>query len=125
MSRPLAAFAALSSVKQASMAALRCRVGWIAPALAAIWLAACSSSSDTTNAASLPTLIVDPSAFLGDVPCSDQAGAIATYVATLTDTKSSKRLDSPMIACASRVSFLSFVVGDCYTLEIKGYEQGG
>src|SRR5262245_10331735 len=54
--------------------------------LAALALAGCTDTGTTAAATLTPTSIsVDPSAFLGPVPCSKMPGGLQTYVATLTD----------------------------------------
>jgi hypothetical protein len=46
----------------------------------------CSSSSVAQSAVTHPTMVkLDPSTFLGGVPCSDEAGGMRRYVATLFD----------------------------------------
>ncbi|WP_438020781.1 hypothetical protein WMF18_17645 [Sorangium sp. So ce315] len=73
------------------------------------------------------SITIDPLAFLGDVRCSNEPGAIRSYVATLTDESATggpvTLASSPPIPCSSRVSFTFVVAGHEYTARIDGYEQ--
>lgn len=65
-------------------------------------LAACGSSSDGDEDEERDTLIqLSPSAFLGDVPCAEQAGALHVYVATLFDVGSTADGDEPPLTLPS------------------------
>ncbi|MGK3993919.1 hypothetical protein [Sorangium sp. So ce1024] len=99
-------------------------------ALAALALApaACEDGTRTDSDETIQTsLTIDPLAFLGDVRCSNEPGAIRSYVATLTDESATggpvTLASSPPIPCSSRVSFTFVVAGHEYTARIDGYEQ--
>ncbi|WP_129348031.1 hypothetical protein [Sorangium cellulosum] len=97
-------------------------------ALAAPALAACESEADDDSDEQIQTsLTIDPLAFLGDVRCSNEPGAIRSYVATLTDVSAKggpvTLASSPPIPCSSRVSFTFVVEGHEYTARIDGYAQ--
>ncbi|WP_437932029.1 hypothetical protein WMF37_23175 [Sorangium sp. So ce291] len=99
-----------------------------AVALAALALAACNETSGSDDEQEIQTsLTIDPLAFLGDVRCSNEPGAIRSYVATLTDESAAggpfTLASSPPIPCSSRVSFTYVVEGHEYTARIDGYEQ--
>ncbi|XYI03246.1 hypothetical protein ACMHYB_27190 [Sorangium sp. So ce1128] len=99
-----------------------------AVALAALALAACNETSGSDDEQAIQTsLTIDPLAFLGDVRCSNEPGAIRSYVATLTDESAAggpfTLASSPPIPCSSRVSFTYVVEGHEYTARIDGYEQ--
>ncbi|WP_437593957.1 hypothetical protein [Sorangium sp. So ce1000] len=99
-----------------------------AAALAVLALTACSSGSSSDDDLRFTTAVtIDPLAFLGSVGCSDEPGAIQSYVATLTDESAeggpSTLASSPPIPCSWRVSFTSVVEGHEYTARIDGYEE--
>ncbi|WP_437627446.1 hypothetical protein [Sorangium sp. So ce1151] len=111
-------------------ASLLCRAlpGRRAVALALAALAACSEASGSDDEQEIQTsLTIDPLAFLGDVRCSNEPGAIRSYVATLTDESAVggpfTLASSPPVPCSSRVSFTYVVEGHEYTARIDGYEQ--
>lgn len=105
------------------------RFGRHALALAVLALAACTSGSDgdDDDEQIQTSLAIDPLAFLGDVRCSSEPGAIRSYVATLTDESAEggpfTLASSPPIPCSSRVSFTYVVEGHEYTARIDGYAQ--
>ncbi|WP_437492958.1 hypothetical protein WME75_19350 [Sorangium sp. So ce1014] len=93
-------------------------------------IAACTSGSsddDDDDGRIQTSLTIDPLAFLGDVRCSSEPGAIRSYVATLTDESAEggpfTLASSPPIPCSSRVSFTYVVEGHEYTARIDGYAQ--
>ncbi|WP_104981785.1 hypothetical protein [Sorangium cellulosum] len=94
-------------------------------ALAAVALAACTSSGNDDEQQVQMSLTIDPAAFLGDVRCSNEEGAIRSYVATLTDESAeggpTLLASSPPIPCSSRVTFTEIVEGRSYRAEIDGY----
>ncbi|WP_437563835.1 hypothetical protein [Sorangium sp. So ce542] len=99
-------------------------------ALAVLALAACTSGNgdDDDDGGRIQTsLAIDPLAFLGDVRCSNETGAIRSYVATLTDESAEggpfTLPSSPPVPCSSRVSFTYVVEGHEYTARIDGYAQ--
>lgn len=124
-----AAFETLSGAGRRGASLLsRVLPGRRAVALAALALAACNESSGGNDEQEIQTsLTIDPLAFLGDVRCSNEPGAIRSYVATLTDESAAggpfTLASSPPIPCSSRVSFTYVVEGHEYTARIDGYEQ--
>lgn len=97
-------------------------------ALAAVALGGCPESGDLNEDFTVPTSIsVDPAGFLGDVPCSNAAGAMRSYVATVIDRTDPAALftlpSSPPTPCSTRVQFRFVVPGHLYSAEIDGYEQ--
>ncbi|WP_437683066.1 hypothetical protein [Sorangium sp. So ce131] len=96
-------------------------------ALAAVALAACActSGNNENDQQVRMSLTIDPAAFLGDVRCSNEEGAIRSYVATLTDESAEggpiPLASSPPIPCSSRVTFTDIVEGRSYRAEIDGY----
>ena len=90
--------------------------------------ASCADATDTTTtiATSPTSLTVDPSTFLGSVACSNQPGALKSYVATLTETAVGKPAvalaSSPPVPCSQPVSFRYVLDGHSYTVAIDGYD---
>jgi hypothetical protein len=103
----------------------------------------CTSTTDTTLATEeviLPTAVtLSPQAFLGSVPCSNEAGALRSYVAKLFDFGKSQAdagsacegLPSepvfPLPAsaptpCSADIVFRYVVVDHCYRASIAGYD---
>ena len=99
-------------------------------ALALLVVAGCAATTDsTTSTATAPTSItVNPSSFLGSVACSNQPGALKSYVATLKDVTSTAPgssftlPSSPPTPCSQSVVFRYVQVGHEYTLTIDGYD---
>jgi hypothetical protein len=97
--------------------------------LALLFLASCAATTDTTTlSAVVPTsLTVDPATFLGGVVCSNQPGALKSYVATLSEaTTNHPRIElpsSPPTPCSQAVSFLYVLSGHDYTVVVDGYDQ--
>lgn len=97
--------------------------------LALPFVASCAATTDTTATTSVvPTSItVDPATFLGDVACSNQPGALKSYVATLTEIpRKGAKFDlasSPPTPCSQAVSFRYVVEGHEYTVAVHGYDQ--
>ncbi|MEP7120156.1 MAG: hypothetical protein ABJE95_04560 [Byssovorax sp.] len=91
--------------------------------------ASCVASTDTTTLSGVvPTsLTVDPATFLGNVGCSNQPGALKSYVATLSDaTTNHPRVElasSPPTPCSQPVSFRYVLDGHDYTVTVDGYDQ--
>jgi hypothetical protein len=109
-----------------------------APGLLLAGFVACSTfgvySACTATPATnpLPTSIqpgttsvsVDPSEFLGAIPCSSQPGSMQSFVATVTDVTGSFVLpSSPPTACSQSAFFEYIVIGDAFTAQVDGYEQ--
>lgn len=94
----------------------------------------CTDTTDSTVATEdvdIPTSVtVSPQAFLGSVPCSNEMGALHSYVATLTDLGLDPTVDapfvlpsSPPVPCSDNVVFRYIVVGHTYTATIAGYDR--
>jgi hypothetical protein len=100
----------------------------LATGLLPLLVASCSSTTDTTlTVVSVPTsLTVDPSSFLGPVVCSNQPGALKSYVATLSEITVGKPAvelaSSPPIPCSQPMSFRYVLSGHSYILAIDGYD---
>lgn len=90
--------------------------------------AGCSSATDTTTTtyAVATSLTVAPSSFLGSVVCSGQAGALKSYVATLSEVQSGKPAvalaSSPPTPCSQSVAFRYVLEGHTYTVAVDGYD---
>jgi hypothetical protein len=90
--------------------------------------ASCSSTTDTTlTVVNVPTsLTIDPSSFLGSVACSNQPGALKSYVVTLREITVGKPAvelaSSPPIPCSQPMSFRYVLSGHDYTVAIDGYD---
>lgn len=99
----------------------------------------CNPTTDTT--ATTTTSVVEtvtatsvtlgPEAFLGQVPCSNAAGALRSYVATLTDItqgedgKADLAFDLPSsapIPCSNRAIFRYIVADHAYGATLEGYD---
>ncbi len=92
----------------------------------ALGAAACAEETGASDEFVVVTSItVDPALFLGSVPCSSDAGAMRSYVATISDfTEEGRHFtlpSSPPVSCAERVSFRNVVPGHVYVAEIDGY----
>jgi hypothetical protein len=99
------------------------------PASLLVLLAAsCAETTDTTTTTSRsPTSItIEPSSFLGSVVCSNQPGALKSYVATLSEIQIGKPAielaSSPPIPCSQAMSFRHVLDGRHYTMAIDGYD---
>lgn len=103
--------------------------GCCALSLLPLALAACvDANSNDDDGEARTSVTIDPLAFLGDLRCSNNPGAIRSYVATLTDESAeggpARLASSPPIPCSSRVSFIDGITpGHVYTARIDGYEQ--
>lgn len=94
-------------------------------------LTGCSEDSSTdfddAQSSSISSAAVDPQYFLGDVPCAGSAGAMQSYVATLTDRSNPGAPfilpSSPPTSCSDRIVFRFVVYGHKYSAEIDAYEQ--
>jgi hypothetical protein len=90
--------------------------------------ASCAETTDTTTTTSRsPTSItIDPSSFLGSVVCSNQPGALKSYVATLSEIQIGKPAtalaSSPPVPCSQTTSFRYVRDGRRYTVAIDGYD---
>jgi hypothetical protein len=71
---------------------------------------------------------LSPQVFLGQIPCSGEAGALQSYVATLTDitpnlaTPSFVLPSSRPVPCSNNVVFRYIVGGHVYQAAIDGYD---
>ncbi len=85
-----------------------------------------SSSSEAKSYEQLATMTVDPSDWLGDVVCSEEEGAIHSYVVTLTDVTDENNsivlASSPPISCTQQVHFQYTISEHLYTAVIHGYD---
>ncbi len=96
--------------------------------LALLLGASCSATTDTTTiSADVPTsLTLHPARFVGDVVCSNQPGALKSYVATLTEIPkngpSIQLASSPPTPCSQPVSFRYVREGREYTVAVDGYD---
>jgi hypothetical protein len=112
------------------MRQLRARL-WILGLLSAS--IGCTDTTDSTvltEDVAIPTSVtVPPEAFLGSVPCSNEKGALHSYVATLTDLGVDPTVEAPFILpssppvpCSDSVVFRYIVVGHYYKAKIDGYD---
>ena len=94
---------------------------------------ACGSNSSTTTTIVRPELVaVDPTDFLGAVPCSDAAGDAQSYVATLLDVTpdaNGKLPDPPFqlpsappTKCTQPVTFSYVVLNHRYLAQVDAYD---
>ncbi|MDI1478967.1 hypothetical protein [Polyangium sp. y55x31] len=92
---------------------------------------ACDETSDTDTdletTTTLPTsILVDPSLFMGDVPCSAASGAMQSYVATVLDVTDASAPfplpSSPPVTCTASVIFRQVLVNHVYRVQIDGYD---
>lgn len=96
--------------------------------LLALGLWGCSDDPELEIDVEHQTLIeVDPSAFLGTVPCLAGEGSMTRYVATLIDTSDPDQPfalpSSPPIPCNAAVGFSLVVPGHTYAAEVEGYDR--
>ena len=97
---------------------------------ACVLAAGCTDSAGTTISGGISTtIVVEPSAFLGDgVACSPNPGALQAYVVTLTawsgDSAPFVLGSSFPTPCALGVQFRNLVIaGNVYTAEIDAYDR--
>lgn len=115
----------------------------VALAGAALVSAACSSDGGDTPGVTHPTMIeVNPADFLGQLPCSNEAGSVRRYVATLFDvtgdgaggSSQDEAADgqgcggfqlpsSEPTRCSTSVGFGYVVAGRRYCVEVDGYDS--
>ncbi len=113
-----------SSLSRLSGGLVFCLPVGLLPLLAA----SCASVTDTdVITITVPTsLTIDPSTFLGSVACSNQPGALKSYVATLREITVGKPAvelaSSPPIPCSQPMSFRYVLDGHSYTVAIDGYD---
>jgi len=113
------------------------RLPWISVVviLGAMVADGCASEGGAEAGIVHPTLIaVSPQDFLGDVPCSDAAGAMRSYVATLIDVSQELGTDAEHVtefrlpsagpvSCKDTVAFRFVAAGHRYVAEIAGYDR--
>jgi hypothetical protein len=117
-------------------ALMRHHRSWLSPATSICLLAGACGSTSTTEAPSLPTLVVvKPERFLGQVPCLDTEGAAKVYVATLEDvtpnlfgrpeaTPTSFALPSSApTSCHQPVGFGFVIAGHQYVADLQVYDR--
>ncbi|HTJ80638.1 MAG TPA: hypothetical protein VL400_02910 [Polyangiaceae bacterium] len=98
-----------------------------AAALLALGAAAplgCSDTTETEATREVPTaVVVDPSLFLGTLPCADIEGAPRSFRATLVDLDSDKTLGpSPRSSCGGPVFFDAIEAGHHYMAQIEVFD---
>jgi len=101
-------------------------------------LAACSSSTATTDVIPRPELVaVDPNDFLGTLKCGTESGNVQSYVATLFDVTppadggAAPTIDnggvalasSPATACTLPVTFSYVAAGRRYLAAVDAYDR--
>lgn len=102
----------------------------LAPLLVFVFAAfACETSTDTstlgTSSSAVTSIFVDPSFFMGEMPCAAVPGAMQSYVAHIYDVTTAQPIAlpaSPPISCAAGVTFQQVVVGRKYRIKIDGYD---
>lgn len=89
----------------------------------------CETSADTsslgTSSSAVTSIFVDPSFFMGDLPCAAVPGAMQSYVAHIYDVTNQQPIAlpaSPPTSCAAGVTFQQVVVGRKYRIKIDGYD---
>lgn len=88
-----------------------------------------ATSPDTSFTEYIPdtSLSIDPTYFLGDVPCNSNGGTLKSYVATVTDITSSGPsvilASSSPTSCSRKIVFEYISPKHTYTVDIDGYEQ--
>ncbi len=95
-------------------------------------LAGAVSCNDSTTDAELQSpvtsIVVRPEAFLGDLGCAEQEGALARYQATLLDV--TEGLDqaeavpsSPIVSCFQQLWFENVEPGHSYIARVSAFDQ--
>lgn len=89
---------------------------------------ACETSADTSilgaSTAAVTSIYLDPSFFMGDMPCAATPGAMQSYVASIYDATTNQLVvlpASPPISCTAGVTFRQISVGRKYRIKIDGY----
>jgi hypothetical protein len=89
----------------------------------------CETSADTSTlgatTAAVTSIFVDPSFFMGELPCSAVPGGMQSYVAHIYDVTNQQPIAlpaSPPTSCAAAVTFQQVVVGRKYRVKIDGYD---
>ncbi len=98
---------------------------WVLPLLLAVGATSACALEETVVGEPPPTEIaVDPLEFLGDLPCSEDAGAARAYVAAATDVTAGFVLAAaPPAPCSTRVAFRYIVIGHAYSAEVDVYDR--
>jgi hypothetical protein len=102
----------------------------LAPLLVFVFTAlGCETTTDTSaltaSSTSVTSIFVDPSFFMGDLPCAAVPGAMQSYVAHIYDVTGEQAVAlpaSPPISCAASVTFRQIGVGRKYRIKIDGYD---
>ncbi len=85
-----------------------------------------SSLIDSVSGSVTTSLLVDPSEFLGDIPCANISGAMQSYVAFIYDVTNLQNVvtlpAAPPVSCSAGVTFSQVVVGRQYRVKIDGYD---
>ena len=110
-------------MRRAKMA-LASLVMFVLPALG------CATTTDTSgltgaSATATTSIFVDPSFFMGDLPCAAVPGAMQSYVAHIYDVTGQQPVAlpaSPPLSCSAAVTFRQVVVGRNYRIKIDGYD---
>lgn len=84
----------------------------------------CDESTESIASRAVPTaVVVDPSLFLGDLPCADISGAPRSYRATLVDLDGGQELGpSPRASCAAPVYFNNFAIDHRYMARVEVFD---
>ncbi|MDI1445241.1 hypothetical protein [Polyangium sp. 6x1] len=84
------------------------------------------TETDTDATATVTSILVEPSLFMGDVPCSAASGAMQSYVATVLDVTDPSAPfplpSSPPVTCTASVIFRQILVSHVYRVHIDGYD---
>jgi len=90
--------------------------------------AACGDDETTTDTNAVTTSVtVQPSEFLGTLPCGDIEGAARSYTARVFDLDAEEGTDptigqSGRVSCANPLAFTSVIVGHRYAAEIEIFD---
>lgn len=101
----------------------------VAPLMFVFTALGCETSADTSSlpsASAITSILVDPSFFMGDMPCTATPGSMQSYVAQIYDVTNADEIitlsASPPVSCAAAVTFRQVVVGHLYRIKIDGYD---
>ncbi len=95
---------------------------------AAALASACGDDETTTDTNAVTTSVtVQPSEFLGTLPCGDIEGAARSYTARVFDLDAEEGADptigqSGRVSCANPLAFTSVIVGHRYAAEIEIFD---
>lgn len=88
----------------------------------------CQTSSDSSalpTATPVTSIYLDPSFFMGDMPCAASEGAMQSYVAAIYDVTNDQIVTlaaAPPVTCSAGVTFQQVVVDRKYRIKIDGYD---